>query len=221
LKPIPLFSALGDAALAEVFSASRPCRYGKGSVVFHEGDPGDFVLLILAGRADVVLQNVQGQEVTLSVVAAPAILGYLALLDGAPRSATVVARVAVEARKLPREHFLELMAKHPPLLEGLLRDLATHLRDTNEQVRTALMFDIHGQVIRALMTRARETNQSHIVIDPRPTHQEIAQMIGKQRETVTRALAELKDGGYLIVEDKVIILLRDKVKRYWQLPVSA
>jgi CRP/FNR family cyclic AMP-dependent transcriptional regulator len=216
LRAIPVFATLDGEDVTEVLAASRACRYPKGSVIFQEGDPGDFLLLLLAGRAKVLLQNDEGREVILSVVEPPEVLGHLALLDGAPRSATVVALDAVEARKLTRERFLDLMARSRPVLEGLLRTLAAHLRDTNEQVRTALMCDVHGQVLRALVRRGRDRDAGHIVVEPRPSHQELAQMIGKSRETVTRALAELKDAGYVTVLRTQIAIRKVRVRRYWR-----
>ena len=215
LGRIPLFSGLDEKDLAKLVEFSRVCRYAKGSIVLHEGDPGDALLVLLSGRAKIVLQSEQGQEVILSVVEPPDVLGHFALLDGAPRSATVVALDALETRRLTRERFLELVAKNRTILEGLLRHLAASLRETNEQVRTALMFDIHGQVLRALIKRGKDDG-SHIIVQPRLTHQEIAQMIGKARETVSRAINELRDAGYLTVEGKAITLRKEKLKRYWQ-----
>ena len=174
-------SGLEDDQLNTILEASRRCRYSKGSVIFHEGDSGDFLLILLSGRAKVVLQSERGQEVILAVMESPEVLGQLALLDGAPRSATVIALDSIEARKLAREHFLQLIAKNRKLLEGLLKDLARHLRATNEQVRTALMFDIHGQVLRALIKLGSDQDESVIIVKPRPSHQELAQMIGKAR----------------------------------------
>ena len=186
------------------------------SVVFQEGDPGDFLLVLLSGRAKVVLQSERGQEVILAIVDPPEVLGHIAMLDVAPRSATVIALDALEARKVTRERFLELMRTNRQILERLLKDLAAHLRETNEQVRTTLMFDIHGQVLRALIRRGTELDGSFIIVTPRPSHQELAQMIGKSRETVSRALGELRAAGYVTVQPTSFTLKKDKLRRYWQ-----
>ena len=207
--------SLARKRLAGLVAASRACSYTKGSILFHEGDPGDHLLVLLSGRAKVVLQSDRGQEVILSVVESPDVLGHVALLDGAPRSATVMALDRLEARRLEREHFLALIGRNRQILEALLTHLAGSLRATNEQVRTTLMFDIHGQVLRALVKRGRELDDTHIIVQPRPSHQEIAQMLGKARETVSRALTELRDAGYVVVDKDAITLKRDKLRRYW------
>lgn len=216
LKRVPLFAGLDHADLAKIVEVSQGRRYKRGSVVFHEGDPGDALFVLLSGRAKIVLQSEQGQEVILSVVEPPDVLGHIALLDGAPRSATVVALDALETRRLTREHFLELLGTDRTMLDSLLTHLAASLRETNEQVRTALMFDIHGQVLRALIKRSKELDDGHIIVQPRPSHQEIAEMIGKARETVSRALTELKDAEYVSVEPRAFVLKKEKLKRYWQ-----
>ena len=120
LGRVPLFSALSEEDLTKIVEVSHVCRYTKGSVVLHEGDPGDALLVLLSGRAKVVLQSEQGQEVILAVVEPPDVLGHVALLDGAPRSATVIALDALETRRLARDHFFDLMGKNRTLLEGLL-----------------------------------------------------------------------------------------------------
>ena len=78
------------------------------------------------------------------------------------------------------------------------------------------MLDIHGQVLWALIKRGKELDETHIIVQPKPTQQEIAQMIGKARETVNRAINELEDAGYLTTKEKAIILRKEKLKRYWQ-----
>ena len=216
LTSVSLFSGLRPPEVQALLEASRGCRYSRGSIVCHEGDPGDFLLVLLSGRAKVVLQSEQGQEVILSIVEPPDVLGDISLLDGAPRSATVIALDDLDARKLSRQHFLELLRQNGDLLERMLQDFAARLRDTNEQVRTILMFDIHGQVLRALIRRGREFDGSFIIVKPRPSHQELAQMIGKSRETVSRALGELKEAGYITVQRTSFTLKKDRLRRYWQ-----
>ena len=103
---------------------------------------------------------------------------------------------SLETRRLGREKFLDLVEENRSLLDGLLKHLATIVRDTNEQVRTALMFDVHGQVVRALITRSREDDGDRFIVRPKPTQDEIAQMIGRTRETVNRAIRELKKGNF-------------------------
>lgn len=215
LASVSLFAGLGSQEIRALSEASRPCRYPKGTIVCHEGDPGGFLLVLLSGRAKVVLQSEQGQEIILSVVEPPDVLGDISLLDGAPRSATVVALDDMEGRRLARDDFLGLLRKNPDLLDRTLRGLAARLRETNEHVRTVLMFDIHGQVLRMLVARGAELDESHIVVRPRPSHQEIAQMIGKSRETVSRALGELKEAGYITVEAASFTLKKDRLRRYW------
>ena len=68
LGKVPLFSGLSESDLERVATASRTRRYTKGSVLFHEGDPGDYLLVLIRGRAKVVLQSQHGQEVILAVI---------------------------------------------------------------------------------------------------------------------------------------------------------
>ena len=121
LGRVPLFAALDQDDLEKIVGASTACRYGRGSVVFQEGEPGDTMLVLLSGRVKVVLPSDSGREVILAVLEPPDVLGHVALLDGAPRSATVIALEPLEARRLTRDYFLQLVAKNRQILDALLK----------------------------------------------------------------------------------------------------
>ncbi|MDP9362936.1 MAG: cyclic nucleotide-binding domain-containing protein, partial [Chloroflexota bacterium] len=102
LAEVPLFSSLPPSVLDELARASRVRRYPAGQVLWTEGDPGDALLVLEAGQLRISRFAPSGEEVVLAVVEPPAAVGELALLDGAPRSATVTAQRAVAVRLVPR-----------------------------------------------------------------------------------------------------------------------
>ena len=110
--------------LDELARASRTRRYAAGQVLWNEGDPGEALLVLEEGQLRVSRFTGAGIEVVLSVVEAPAALGELALLDGAPRDATVTAQKPVTVRLVPRSTFQELLRREPAVVDGLLRTLA-------------------------------------------------------------------------------------------------
>ena len=102
LADVPLFAGLVDSALDELARESRVRRYSAGQVLWNEGDPGDALLVLEEGQLRVSRFTAAGVEVVLSVVEAPSALGELALLDGAPRDASVTAQRPVTVRLIPR-----------------------------------------------------------------------------------------------------------------------
>jgi len=96
LRNVPLLAGLADSELDLAASSSRRLKYPKKSIVFQEGDPGDFLLVILRGRVKVTLLGEEGRETIVAILEPPAFLGEVALLDESPRSATVMTLEATE-----------------------------------------------------------------------------------------------------------------------------
>ena len=217
LKLIPLFADLDSASLQLVVKASRRLKYPKGNIVFHEGDPGDFLLVILNGRVKVTLLGEDGQETIVCTLDPPAFLGEVALLDGSPRSATVIALTPLEVLQIGREPFLALLQKDPGIALKLLMQLAAALRRATEQVRTLSMFDVYGRVLRCLLVTAQQKGQSsrtRMLIQPRPSVTELASMSGCSRETVSRAIKTLVSTGYVSEVDNGLAIEQRAIRQY-------
>ena len=103
LARIPFFAGLDDDALERVASGTRTRRFRRGEVIFHAGDPGDALFIIVSGEVKIALPSETGDEAILATLRPGDVFGELALLDGAARSATASALAATEAVVLPRE----------------------------------------------------------------------------------------------------------------------
>jgi CRP-like cAMP-binding protein len=217
LRSVPLLSGLSEAELELVASSSRRLQYPKKSIVFYEGDPGDFLLLILKGRVKVMLLGGGGQETIVAVLERPGFLGEIALLDDAPRSATVMTLEDTEFLQITRGQFLALIKDHPAIAMKVMGHLAGALREANEQIRTLSMFDAYGRVVRCLLGIARQHGESdgtRIVVRPKPSLQELSRMIGCSRETVSRAMKTLQNTGYLATVDRGLAIEQRAIRRY-------
>jgi CRP/FNR family transcriptional regulator, cyclic AMP receptor protein len=217
LKHVPLFAELVDAELEMLEGALRTKRYPKGSIVFHEGDPGDCLLVILSGRVKVCLLGRNGEETIVRILERPEFLGEIALIDAAPRSASVIAIEPTELLEIGREPFLKLLAKHPAIGPKIMTQLARAVRRTTEQIRTLSMFDVHGRVLRCLLVLAQDKGQSvrsRMVLRPRPSIAELARMIGFERETVSRAMKTLRATGYVTDVDRGLAVEQRAIRQY-------
>src|SRR5688572_6856931 len=130
LAGVPLFAGLPTEALDELGQASRLRHYPKGQVICSEGDPGDSLLVLEEGRVRISRYTAGGQEVVLATVAAPAVFGELALIDGTSRSATIEATQPVSLRLVERSAFLTLLDREPAVARALLLTLAGMVRAT-------------------------------------------------------------------------------------------
>ncbi len=125
LAEVPFFARLLPALLDELAQASRVRQYQAGQILCIEGDPGDHLIVLEVGQLRISRITPMGDEVVLSVVDAPDAVGELALLDGAPRDATVTAQRAVTVRLVPRSVFMGLIKREPQAVMGLLRTRPT------------------------------------------------------------------------------------------------
>ncbi len=218
LQQVGLFSDLTAEERALVADTSRRRRFAKGTQVFQEGDVGDYLLVVLEGRVRVSLLGEDGQETIINVLEPPALLGEVAVLDKAPRSATVTAVEATTCLQITRGPFLALMRAHPSIAEKIMIRLAGALRRATEQIRTLSMFDVNGRVLRSLLVLGQERGQmsgSRMLIRPRPSVTDLSHMTGCARETVSRALKVLESKRYLSSIDGGLAVEEQAIRRYW------
>ena len=219
LRAVPLFAELSDAEVSLLADSCRRVQYPPKSIVFQEGDAGDFLLVILRGRVKVILLGDRGEETIVSILEPPGFLGEIALLDDAPRSATVMTLSKTEFLQMNRTRFRKLLSEHPAIALKVMSRLAGALRDANEQIRTLAMFDAYGRIIRCLLGIARKRGQTEgarLIIRPKPSFQEVARMIGCSRETVSRGIKTLQQAGYVSEVDRGLAMEPRAIRRYME-----
>lgn len=209
LADVPLLAGLPAPALDELARASRVRRYAAGQVLWNEGDPGEALLVLESGQLRVSRFSGSGVEIVLSVVDAPAAIGELALIDGAPRDASVIAQHPVSVRFVPRSTFHELLRREPAVVDGLLRSLVTMVRAGNARHAITVGLDVPGRLAAWLLARAAESTGSHkglpeITIDR--SQGQLAAELGTTRSTLNRALIGFESLGYLSRRgDRIVI----------------
>lgn len=221
LADVPLFARLPETALEELARASRTRTYPAGQVIWSEGDPGDALLVLEEGQLRVTRTTGGGVEVVLAVNDAPAALGELALLDGEPRSASVIAQRPVRVRFIPRAAFLALLRHEPAAVEGLLHTLAAMVRAGNERHLAAVGLDVPGRLAAWLLDRAEPLvgypDQQALTLNR--SQSELAAELGTTRSTLNRALNGFIDLDIIArVGDRVLILKPDALAAYTELP---
>ena len=202
LRAIPLFSSVIDEDLEAVAALLIERRFPKHKTIVEEGLPGDYMYVICEGRVQVSKLSDDGREKILEFLDAGDFFGEMSLLDNAPRSASCRALVESRVLALSRGDFLNAMRKSPDLAMAVVQELTRRLRQIDEQA-SSLSFQRVKDRTKGLLTRlAKDEVAGGRRITPALTHQQIADMIGTSRETVTRALKGLKEAGWLHQEGK-------------------
>ena len=208
-RQVPLFAGLEDEDLASLISVAGRRKYPKDGVIFFEHDVGDALFMILSGRVKVTILSDDGREIILAMLSDSDFFGEMSLLDNELRSATAIALHETEMVVLHQRDFLSIVEKRPRVLINLLSVLSSRLRKANRQIGNLALHDVYGRVARILLEMASEdgTRQPDGRITfRRPTHQEIANMIGATRETVSRMISDLHRQGYIEISGKNVII---------------
>jgi len=198
LRVIPLFSRVSDHDLEEIASHLIERRFPKHATVVEEGLEGDYMYVIREGRVKVTKASEDGREKIMNFLDRGQFFGDMALLTGGVRSATVKTLEATRLLALSRRDFIEILRQSPDLSLAVIEELSRRLKETNEQA-SSLSFQGVTDRVRSLFERiaVRDPASLDSRLTPPLTHQQIADMIGTSRETVTRAIKELKQEGWL------------------------
>lgn len=215
MKRVPMFNGLGDDSLAQVANITTEKIYSKKSIVFHEGDYGDTLYVIKSGRIKIAKVAIDGREKTLCILQPGDFFGEMAIFDNLPRSATAEALDNdVHLFAISKGDFERLVHEYPSISLRIMKDLTRRIRQINQQVEDLAFKDVHGRVASTLFSLLvnEEKIRGQKLESLRMTHQDLANMVGSSRETVTRALNRLQtEGSILISHQQITVLDRESL----------
>jgi HEAT repeat protein len=137
LRAIPLFAHMSLEQLEAIDALLREVHYVQGETIVREGDPGDELLVILEGEVDFSRRAAGGGELALGTFRAGSWFGEMAVLSGAPRSATALARTPARILSLRGDRLRELVLEMPELAFEIFRELAERLRAADRRLEDA------------------------------------------------------------------------------------
>jgi CRP/FNR family cyclic AMP-dependent transcriptional regulator len=211
LARVPLFRALPEADLLEIARTARVRKFRRGEVIFHQGDPGDALFIVAQGRVKISLPSDGGEEAILATLRSGDFFGELALLDGAPRSATATALDPAETLVVPRERFREAIETVPGFRDALFELLVQELRRLTDHVEELHFLDMTGRLA-ARLTRLAErqgvtAEDGSVRLDGPFTQADLASMVGSTRQSVNKLLGMFASDGLIRQERDAIIVL--------------
>lgn len=208
-KNVPLFDDLSENELKAVSELSLSRRFSRDQVILLAEEEGEAMFVIQSGRVRVSLISDDGREVILDMLEEGDFFGEMSLLDGQPRSANVVAAEDTELAMLRRPDFLLLIHRLPQIATKLLAELTRRLRRADQMIENLALLDVTGRILKTLTEMAQRHGSrtaGGLLIPSRPTHQELANMVGTTRETVSRILKRLERKGCIKHEGKAMLL---------------
>ena len=203
LRSIPLFSHVADGDLDQIASHLIERRYPRNTTIVEEGLPGDYMYILREGRVKVTKLSEDGREKILDFLESGSFVGEMALLERGPRSASVKTLAPVKVLALSRTDFINLLRKSPDLAIAVIQELSRRIRSVNEQASSLSFQRVKERTLGLLERLAKDpSGEGDRRVTPVLTHQQIADMVGTSRETVTRVVKDLKESGWLRQEGK-------------------
>jgi len=210
LKNIQLFSSLTDDELHQIKDKLSLKRYKKHEVILFEEDTTEYMYIILNGKTKVVQTTEDGKEILLAMHHSGEFFGEMSLLDGKTSPATVVAMEDSSVAIISRQEFYSLIRAQKRILDNLLLILCSRLRDSWEKIQLLNLKNASHRIkilFLMLSDRYGEKTAEGVTLNIKLTHQEIAEMTGMTRETVTRMIDKWqKDGEISVLKNRFIHL---------------
>ena len=209
-KNIPLFSELSDKDLEKIIQVASKQKYHKDNLILLEEEVGSTMFIILNGRVKISRISDDGREVILSILSDGDFFGEMSLLDGHTRSANVTAIEESELMVIRREEFLQMLRDFPQIAINLLKELAQRIRKSDEHIKSLSLQDATGRVASTLLRIAEDSGvfrKGQVEIAELPLQQDLANMAGTSRETISRVIKSLCEDGFLQKTSGKIIIL--------------
>jgi len=200
VRAVPIFGDLDDAEIKKIADIGINRKFTKNGIVFLEDEEGAALFIIISGKVKIVRTDDEGGEVILSILGEGDFFGEMAILDGLPRSATVVSIDNSELFMIHRRDFLQVIEKSPQVAVSLLRELTRRLRKADEQIKSLSLKDAVGRVANVILQLADDSGKikkGQVIIPDFPLQQDLANMAGTSRETISRTIHQFIREGLL------------------------
>ncbi|MFQ6608753.1 MAG: Crp/Fnr family transcriptional regulator [Fidelibacterota bacterium] len=200
LATVPIFSDLSPHVLEELVSRITKRTYQKNNMILMEDEFGDTFFIIAKGSIKITRVSEDGREVILAMLGEGEFFGEMSLLDGETRSANAIAIEESEVLILKRHDFLLFLERFPKIAISLLTEMARRIRKSDQQIESLSLSDAEHRIGITLIRLAEELGtirRGRVEINNLPYQQDIANMAGTSRETVSRMLKILEEKGLI------------------------
>ena len=210
LQSVNLFFDLNEKELGYIADKMVSRNYENGNYIFLEDSEGERCFFVVSGSVKVTRLSNDGREVILAMLNAGDFFGEMTLLDGESRSANVIALEETEVLTLNRKDFLVVLHDYPTIAIQLLKEMAGRLRKSDRHIASLSLSDAEKRIALCIIRYADEQGiikNGKVNIPKIPIQQDIANMAGTSRETVSRALSILEKEGIIERHGRELLIL--------------
>jgi CRP/FNR family transcriptional regulator, cyclic AMP receptor protein len=209
IRRVPLFSTLSQDEFNQLERIFVMRSFGKGQIIFLEEETGTYMYLVLSGKVKVTKAGTGGKETILAIHRAGDFFGEMSLLDGKTSPATVSAMEDAKIISVSGVDFHKYLMHNEKVMLQIIQVLCARLRQVwQTQSLNSSTADARIRMGIYQLAKRHGIRDAHgTIIDLKITHQELADMVGTSRETVTRTIARLREQGILEIEQRRITLI--------------
>ncbi len=217
LRQVPMFSGLGDQALEALAELAHVKELGSGEELFHKGDRGAQLYVIVSGRLNVGTTSPDGARVVFDIMDPGEVFGELALLSGGVRTGTVTAVEPAELLGIDRRSFLDLLRAQPDVSIELLAVLADRVVRISEQMEDRTFLNLEGRLAKQLLElvddygEPLDGGESGMRIDLELSQGALGEMVGTSRESINKQIKAWAREGVLEMNRGRIKIFRAEV----------
>jgi CRP/FNR family cyclic AMP-dependent transcriptional regulator len=215
LARVPLFSGFAPRELDALVPAARAVTVAARDEVFHKGDAGSQLYVVIDGRLKALTTSPEGDDVVFNVMGPGEVFGEMALLSESPRSATVRAIERCDLLVLDRRDFLAFLNRHPDVAVRMLTLLVERLVRVSELVEDIQFLKLPVRLAKKFVLFAgrygRPSPNGAVKIDLKLSQEEWGDMVGTTRESVNKQMREWGDEGLIEIDAGFVTLLRPEV----------
>lgn len=210
LKKIPIFSKLSEDVLLNILKLQVVKTYKKGSVIFHEYDKGDAFFFVKSGKVKIFKTSLDGRDITLNILEEGSIFAEVTLFNDINYPATAMVLEESQIGMILNKDIEKLILKNTSLALQIIKLLNKRLYKSQSTIKDMAFSDTFVRVTNVLIDLSSShgiVTNNGIEINMNITRQDIADMVGTTRETVSRIIADLKRDGLIETNSKKIIII--------------
>jgi CRP-like cAMP-binding protein len=211
ISNVSLFSALSERDLDSLIGVARTTRLAAREQLFHKGDHGTQVFVVIRGTLKALTTSEEGDDVVFSILGEGEVFGEVALLGRLQRTASVSAITPCELLVIDRRDFLQFLRSHPDAAIELLTVLAERLTRVSELVEDTLFLNLPVRLAKKLVHLARTHGEPHaasVKIDLKLSQEEWGDLVGATRESINKQLRSWIEAGWIELEHGYVVIHR-------------
>ncbi len=204
---IRLFKQLPSVERAELIRIARIEQVPSGKFLARKGDPVSEISFLISGALKLCEASPEGKEITIALLGPGAHVGVVSLLGDGKRTTDIIATCRSSLLCFDARVFEKELRRGAQLSYGLLVSVAQRLRETSRHLAESALYTLSSRLALRLLELAEVVEldgEERLLVRQRPSHQELANLLGASREAVTRALGQLEAGGHIRLEDNQV-----------------